>query len=104
MSNQYQNPIDALYDEDNNDPIVLYNEHGEEVLFEQVALIPQDKPYVILKPVQPLPGMNEDEALVFAVITHPETQEEDLVLVTDEAIIDRVFDEYDALMEEYEDD
>ena len=102
MSNQYANPIDALFDEDNNDLIVLYNEHGEEVLFEQVALIPQEKTYVILKPVQPLPGMNEDEALVFAVEIHPETQEEDLVLVTDDAIIDRVFDEYDALVEEYE--
>ena len=102
MSNQYANPIDALFDEDNHDLIVLYNEYGEEVLFEQVALIPQEKTYVILKPVQPLPGMNEDEALVFAVEIHPETQEEDLVLVTDDAIIDRVFDEYDALVEEYE--
>ena len=102
MSNQYANPIDALFDEDNHDLIVLYNEYGEEVLFEQVALIPQEKTYVILKPVQPLPGMNEDEALVFAVDIHPETQEEYLVLVTDDAIIDRVFDEYDALVEEYE--
>lgn len=102
MSNQYANPIDALFDEDNHDLIVLYNEYGEEVLFEQVALIPQEKTYVILKPVQPLPGMNEDEALVFVIDIHPETQEEDLVLVTDDAIIDRVFDEYDALVEEYE--
>ena len=37
---QYQNPIDALFDEENNDAIILFNEKGEEIAFEQIALIP----------------------------------------------------------------
>ena len=32
MSNEYKNPIDALFDEENCDPIILFNEKGEEVI------------------------------------------------------------------------
>ena len=44
MANEeVKNPIDCLYDENNNDPIVLFNEKGEEIAFEQIALIPSAK-------------------------------------------------------------
>ena len=50
--------IDKLYDEENNDLIYLFNEKGEEIAFEQIALIPIIKnTYVILKPVRPLEGL-----------------------------------------------
>ena len=100
MSNEYQNPIDALFDEDNNDVIILFNERGEEIPFEQVAVIPLGKTYAILKPLQPMDGLGEDEGLVFAVEVNTETNEEYLALVTDMDIIDQVFDVYDALVEE----
>ena len=46
------NPIDAIFDPDNNDAIILFSENGEEIAFEQIAVIPiKDKPYVILKPI-----------------------------------------------------
>jgi uncharacterized protein YrzB (UPF0473 family) len=100
---EYQNPIDALFDEENNDAIVLFNERGEEIAFEQIALIPlNERVYAILKPVMPLEGLGENEALVFSIEENEETNEECLVLVIDEEIIDKVFDVYDKLVEDSE--
>ena len=100
---QYQNPIDALFDEENNDAIILFNEKGEEIAFEQIALIPlNDKTYAILKPIQPLEGLGENEGLVFSIETNEQTNQEYLALVTDLDIIDKVFDVYDQLVEDSE--
>ncbi len=101
MAEEVKNPIDCLYDEDNNDIIVLFNEKGEEVGFEQIALIPlTDKTYAILKPVSPMEGVNEDEGLVFSIEASKEDGQEYLVLVTDDKVIDDVFDVYDKLIDE----
>ncbi len=99
------NPIDALFDENNNDAIILMNENGEEIAFEQIALVPiGEKVYVILKPIQPMEGIGEDEGLVFSVETNDEGLEY-LALVIEEDIIDAVFTVYDALVAaEYEED
>lgn len=101
----HENIIDKLYDEDNNDIITLFNEKGEEIAFEQIALIPRgEETYVILKPVRLLEGMGEDEGLVFA-IKDSETLGEHLELIVDEKIIDDVFAVYDDLVAaEYEED
>ena len=91
--------LDILCDENNTDPITLYNERGEAIAFEQIALIPwQGGEYVILKPVELMEGMGEDEALVFAIIRGE--QETSLEIVVEDAIIDAVFDVYDRLLEE----
>lgn len=94
-----QNPIDMLLDENNTDPIVLYNENNEEVQFEQIALVPIDgKIYAILKPIGEFAGVGEDEALVFTITEYED--EDVLVIVDDDATIDAVFNEYYALLEE----
>ena len=97
------NPIDALFDENNNDAIILFNENGEEIAFEQVAIIPiSEKVYAILKPIQPMDGVGEDEGLVFSIEQNDEG-EEYLELTVDADIIDAVFTVYDALVAaEYE--
>ena len=100
---EYINPIDALFDENNCDPIVLFSENGEEVSFEQIALIPiEEKMYAILKPVVPIEGLGENEGLVFSIEVNEENGEEFLVLVADEKIIDAVFEIYDELVNEAE--
>lgn len=93
------NPIDMLLDENNTDPIVLYNENNEEVSFEQIALIPLDEQvYAILKPLGDFEGVGEDEALVFTIA---EDDGEDVLVVEDrEEIIDAVFEEYYAMLAE----
>ena len=93
------NPIDQIFDENNQDNIVLYNENGDAVEFEQIALVPRlGKVYVILKPAVVMEGMGEDEALVLAV--EEVDGEECLVLVEEDEVIDAVFSEYYELLRE----
>lgn len=101
---EIKNPIDSLFDEDDNDPIVMYNEKGEKVEFEQIALIPiEENIYAILKPTEVMEGIGEDEALVFEIVENEEDEDEDyLNLVSDIDIIDKVFDVYNKLMDEEE--
>lgn len=88
------NPIDILFDEDNYENIVLYNEKNEPVEFEQIALIPHnDNFFAILQPVQKFEGINEDEAFAFEIIKDEE-HGDSLQLVEDDALIDTIFDEY----------
>ena len=93
------NPIDMLLDEECTDPIVLYNENNEEIAFEQIALIPYDGGiYALLKPVEKLDGVGEDEALVFTIT---ELDGEDvLMIVEDDAIVDAVFALYYEMLKE----
>ena len=95
-----ENPIDMLFDENNNDPIYLYSENGELIGFEQVALIPlKANTYAILKPIKPMDGLGENEGLVFE-IKQDEEGNEYLMLVIDEKVIDDVFEVYDNLCNE----
>ena len=104
MSDTPINPIDAIYDENNNDAIILMNDHGEEIPFEQIALIPIfEKHYVILKPMVKLDGIGEDEGLVFSIEVNDEGLEY-LSLVVDEGIIDQIFDIYFKLLEDEEEE
>ena len=91
--------IEKIFDENNSDPIVLYDENNKETKFDQVAVIPlYEKVYVILKPLSKIAGVNDDEALVFVV---EEIDDEDcLVICDDMKIVDEVFKEYYILLKE----
>ncbi|MBQ7224188.1 MAG: DUF1292 domain-containing protein [Clostridia bacterium] len=92
--------LDTLLDEENNDPIILENERGEKIVFEQIAIIPKvEDLYCILKPVEPIDGLEEDEALVFKILENEEG-EASLTLETDEDVIDEVFNVYYDLLDE----
>ena len=93
MSEKEVSPIDLLLDENNSDNITLYDEKGEGVEFEQIAVIPMDeKIYAILRPVEAFEGMKDDEALVFNI---EEVDDEEVLVVTeDDKIIDKVFEQY----------
>ncbi len=89
--------IDKLFDEENNENIILYDENDKEVEFEQVAVIPlNESVYAMLKPVSPIEGVGEDEALVFEL--REIEDEEMLVIVTDEKIVTEVFEVYYDLL------
>ena len=91
--------LDILCDENNTDPIVLYSEKGEAIAFEQIAVIPlENRLFAILKPVDALAGMAEDEALVFALAERDGGTA--LELQEDDSVIDAVFAEYYALLDE----
>lgn len=98
----HESAIEKLFDENNNDNIILYNEKGEPTEFEQAALIPYNQTvYAILSLAKPDENIAEDEGLVFA-IEADENEKYSLVLVTDEDIINAVFDIYEKLLDEYE--
>jgi len=91
------NPIDQLFDPNNSDNIVLYNDKDEPIEFEQIAIIPLDNAnYAILQPVKKLEGLQDDEAFAFEVVEDEENGDT-LQLVEDDALIDRIFDEYKEL-------
>ena len=92
--------FDKLFDEENEDNIILYDENNNEVEFEQVAIIPiGDEVYAMLKPVAPMEGVADDEALVFQLCEIDD--EEMLSIVKDEKVVDAVFEiYYDLLREE----
>lgn len=89
--------IDKLFDENNTDNLVLYDENNKKTEFEQVAIVPEgEELYAILKPVGEFTGVEEDEALVFKI---QEIDDEDcLVIVEDEEVVNRVFDVYYDLL------
>lgn len=96
-------PIDLILDPDNEDDIVLYDEDGKETVFGQVAVIPlNERVYVILKPITPVEGVADDEGMVFVI---EEADDEDvLTVVTEEKVVNEVFDIYFELCEEDDDD
>ena len=100
MSKQ-ENPIDKLLDVEDNDPITLYDENDTAVSFEQIALIPyEEKLYAILKPIDVMEGVGEDEGVIFAFEENEETNDQFLRVINDDKVIDAVFGQYLKLVDE----
>lgn len=90
--------IAALLDKNNTDPIFLYNEDDDLVEFEQIAVIQcEGRLYCILKPVEHMEGVADNEALVFH-IDQDEDSDDILTMVVNDGIIDAVFDSYHKLV------
>ena len=74
--------------------ISLHSADGKELKFTRVASVPMDgKTYAVLAPVEPLPGMQANQALVFEV-TGREGEMAALNIVTDAAIVRAVYETY----------
>lgn len=81
-----------------DDLIRLQTADGEEIEFTEIAGIALDgKFHVILQPVELLDGMDDDEALVFELSKGEDGDQFQLEL--DDEIIERVFDEYNKLLD-----
>lgn len=97
--------LDVLLDKDNRDPILLMDEKGKQMSFEQVAVIPYDagkgerKLYVVLKPIDKIEGIADDEAIVFVCDTDKAGNTVLRLEENEEVAID-VFDKYYDLLEE----
>ncbi len=96
--------LDILLDKDNRDPIVLTDEKGEKLAFEQVAIIPYDANddkilYVVLKPISKIKGIQDDEAVVFKVVVD-EIGNAVLRIEDDELIAIEIFNKYYDMLEE----
>ncbi len=62
--------LDILLDEDNKNPIVLGDEKGRQLRFEQVAIVHYNNElYCLLKPIDAIEGIGDDAAFIFVVDT-----------------------------------
>lgn len=92
--------IDVLLDDENRDPIVLVDGSGKKIAFEQIAVIPYDeKLYCVLKPIDHIDHVSDDEAIVFFV-DEKEGKEPVFMVETDEFKAMAVFEEYYNLLDE----
>ena len=93
-----KNPINSILDSKNTDNIILYNEKGEPIEFEQIAVIPiNNEIFVILKPCDESCNELDNEAYAFEIIQ--KNGEDILELVEDSDQIKQIFDRYDELYE-----
>lgn len=84
---------------DDEDIVVLKSNTGEEIKFVEIAGIAYGaKFYAILKPVDEIEDLEDDEALVFEVNNNNGNATYKVVL--DDSIIDIVFNEYYKLLDE----
>ncbi|MBO4554862.1 MAG: hypothetical protein J5713_03680 [Clostridia bacterium] len=96
--------LDILLDPDNRAPIVLSDGNGKNYSFEQVAVIPLDREdeeqdlYCVLKPLDKLEGIADDEAIVFAVDFDDDYNAFSVHVEEDNVIAQKVFDKYYELL------
>ena len=94
-----KDPIEALLDPQNTENIILYDENDKAVEFEQIALIPlNNSVYCILKQVEKMEDVAEDEAVVFELVDDAENGDV-LNIVMEEEVAQQVFDEYKKMIE-----
>lgn len=99
MEMEEKDPIEAILDPQNTENIKLYDENDKATEFEQIALIPlNNSVYVLLKPVDKMEGVADDEAVVFELVDDVENGDTLHVVMEDETI-DLVFNEYKKMIE-----
>lgn len=98
--------LDIILDQNNKEPLSLQDENGRIILFEQVAVIPHGKTeelnlYVVLKPIDSIEGIADDEAIVFRAIPIEGVDGEadiSLTVEEDEETAVQVFEKYYDLL------
>lgn len=95
--------LDIILDKENKENLVLQDENGKEMTFEQVAVIvygenDDKKLYVILLPLDEFEGINEGEGIVFRVDELGDGHA--LIIEEDENTAIGVFKEYYKLLAE----
>ena len=90
MAENQEENVELIDDE----VITLYDDKNNPVDFNEVAVVEyQGDFYALLQPVEPMEGLGEDEAIIFKVVQKDEETDE-FEPVTDEAVLDAVFNEY----------
>lgn len=88
------NPFTQLLDENNQENVIFYDEKGNPMEFEQVALIVVEGiPYVLLHPLHM--GYQEDEVIVYSLLEHGDTYE--LLEVEDMTLLEEIYRNYQSL-------
>jgi len=90
--------------EEQDDIITLTSEDGEQIDFYHEATIEYEGNwYVFLHPVEEMKEIGEDEVVIFKLVKGEEGDDA-LEPVEDEALLDKVYDEYVKMVDSYEEE
>lgn len=93
--------VEKLLDENNTDPIILYNQDGKEAKFQQVAIIPYNEVvYCLLSPESGVEGVSCNEVMVFKLMYDEETEFSYLEYEYEEETFKAVYEQYRSMAEE----
>lgn len=93
---------DEFANDEDDDIITLLSADGEEIDFVVISGIAhKGNFYLIMQPVELIPGMKDDEAFVFHNYTDDEGQDR-YEIVLDDEIIDAVFATYNQILDNVE--
>ena len=88
--------VSILLDENNEEPIALTSDIGRTIKYDQIAVIPlEGKLYAILKPLDKIKGISDDQAILFYV----NEENDSLVVVQDNEILEKVYQIYLKMLE-----
>ena len=97
-----KNPIEQILDENNRENVILFDDEGNKIELEQVAVIPLErtnKTYVILLPITPMKGVEDGEGVLFEL----DEKNQKLNVITDDTVIDEVLVIYETLIDDEDD-
>ena len=89
--------------EDDEDIVVLHNENTDkdEEFYHLATLDVEEKWYVVLKPVEKLEDIEDDEVLIYEIV-EDEDGNDAFAPIEDENVLEKVFNEFMAEVEKYE--
>ena len=96
---------DQMNTTEDDDIIVLYNEETDkdEEFFELATLDVDGKWYIVMKPVEQLPDIADDEVLIYEIIEDKEGNS-NFAPIEDDAVLEKVFNEFIAMLEEWDEE
>ncbi|MCM1305731.1 MAG: DUF1292 domain-containing protein [Bacteroides sp.] len=91
--------------DDDDDIIVLHNENTDmdEEFYHLATLDVDQKWYVVMKPVEKLDDIADDEVLIYEIVEDEEGNDA-FAPIEDEDVLDKVFEEFMAEVAKYEDE
>jgi L-rhamnose mutarotase len=96
---------DQMTANEEDDIIVLYNEatDKDEEFYELATLDVDGKWYIVMKPVEELPDIADDEVLIYEIIEDKEGNS-NFAAIEDEEVLQKVFNEFMEMLEEWEEE
>ena len=100
MADFFKDQNDAT---EEDDIITLYNEatDSDEDFYHLATIDVDDRWFVVMKPVEQLPDIADDEVLIYE-LAEDDDGNDVFVPIEDDALLDKVFDEFMAELEKYE--
>lgn len=96
---------DQMGTTEDDDIIILYNEETDkdEEYYELATLDVDGKWYIVMKPVEQLPDIAEDEVLIYEIVEDKEGNS-NFAPIEEDSVLEKVFNEFIAMLEEWDEE